>query len=444
MARILIVGGSLGGLLAANMLLRDGHDVQVLEKAGGSLDGRGAGIVTHAALFEGLARAGVTVDETLGVRVEQRVVLDVQGQVSAQLAMPQVLTSWSRLHALLAGAFPSERCHRGAEVERVDTRPTGVTATTAAGATFDADLLVASDGIRSAVRGQFLPAAVPRYAGYVAWRGVCDEAVLSNATRNSVFTHFGFGLPPGEQLIGYPVAGPDNATAPGQRRYNFVWYRPADEHGALRDLLTDADGTHHPLGIAPNKVSWRHVDAVREAARRLLAPQFAEVLEKTAQPFLQPIYDLACARIAFGRVALMGDAAFVARPHVGMGVTKAAADAMALADAVRVHGATPAALRAFEAARLPAGLAVVDRARELGAYLQAHGQAGPDGPPRVLRDAAEVLRHTAVDFSAVDSSAVDSSAVDFSAVDPSAVDLSADPARVPLPAPVADTAASMH
>ena len=49
MARNLLAGGSLGGLLAANMLLRDGHEVQVLEKATGSLDGRGAGIVTHAA-----------------------------------------------------------------------------------------------------------------------------------------------------------------------------------------------------------------------------------------------------------------------------------------------------------------------------------------------------------------------------------------------------------
>ena len=410
MARILIAGASLGGLLAANMLLRDGHDVQVLEKASGSLDGRGAGIVTHAALGRGLTRAGVVVDDTLGVRVESRVALAASGATVARLAMPQVLTSWSRLYALLAGAFPAERCHPGMAVSKVeqdehgvrvfvDGRASGATSGAASGAAsstaFEADLLIASDGIRSAVRAQFAPLAVPEYAGYIAWRGVCDEAVLSRHTRASVFDHFGFGLPAGEQLIGYPVAGHANNTARGSRRYNFVWYRAAAEHGLLRELLTDADGEHHALGIAPNKVSWRHVAAMREAARQLLAPQFAEMLEKTAQPFLQPIFDVVSQRLVFDRVALMGDAAFVARPHVGMGVTKAAEDAMALSDCIRAHGATPVALHAFEALRLAPGRAVVQRARDLGAYLQAQGQNSNHAGVR--RDAQAVLRETAVD-----------------------------------------------
>ena len=68
-------------------------------------------------------------------------------------------------------------------------------------------------------------------------------------------------------------------------------------------------------------------------------------------PFLQPIYDLVSPQLAHGRIALMGDAAFVARPHVGMGVAKAGDDAVALAACITAHGATPEALRHYDALR---------------------------------------------------------------------------------------------
>lgn len=401
MARLLVAGGSLGGLMAAGVLLRAGHDVTVLEKASASLDGRGAGIVTHSGLVSALRAAGVTVDETLGVAVASRVVLDAQGDAVARGDYAQVLTSWSRLYALLLAALPAERYLRGHTVDRVDQDAGGVRVHFTGGEWFEADLLVASDGIRSAVRAQLAPAAQAEYAGYVAWRGVCDEGLLSRFTLDTLFDHFGFGLPRGEQMIGYPVAGPGNATARGQRRYNFVWYRPADEAVELKRLMTDADGVHHAAGIPPHKVSWHEVARMREAARDLLAPQWAEVLEKTAQPFLQPIHDLMSAQLAFGRVALMGDAAFVARPHVGMGVTKAGDDALALCAAIGEFGATPAALQRYEAQRLPAGRAVVERGRRLGAYMQAQGgSAAERGAAESARDAMTVLRETAIDLAA--------------------------------------------
>ena len=55
MARVLVVGGSLGGLMAAGLLHRAGHEVQVLERSPRSLQGRGAGIVTHDSLQIGRA-----------------------------------------------------------------------------------------------------------------------------------------------------------------------------------------------------------------------------------------------------------------------------------------------------------------------------------------------------------------------------------------------------
>ncbi len=382
--------------MSANLLLRAGHDVQVLERSSRSLEGRGAGIVTHAELRQTLGACGAVVDETLGVAVASRVVLGPDGQAVCSWDHPQILTSWGRLYSLLRAALPETRHRLGAGVVAVTQDEQGAQVQLASGERWAADLVVAADGIRSSVRSQIWPHLQPHYAGYVAWRGVCDEAVLSRHTLRTLFPFFGFGLPAAEQLIGYPVAGANDSTAAGQRRWNFVWYRPASAGPELADLMTDADGRHHADGIPPQQVSWRHMAAVRAAARQHLAPQFAEVLEKTAVLFLQPIFDLVSPTLAHGRVALLGDAALVARPHVGMGVAKAAADAEALVASIAQHGATPAAVQAYSECRHPAGLAVVRRAQALGAHLQARptGHGAPDQPSMPPRS---VMHTTAID-----------------------------------------------
>ena len=401
MARILVVGGSLGGLLAAGMLLRAGHEVQVLERSARSLQGRGAGIVTHDSLRTALRAAGAVVDETLGVPVRSRVVLDASGAAACTWDYPQVLTSWGRLYSLLCAAVPAVRL--GAAVVAVHNQHDRVSVTLDTGESMEGDLVVACDGARSSVRAQLAPAVQPDYAGYVAWRGVCDEAVLSRHTRDTLFGHFGFGLPAGEQMIGYPVAGADDRTDAGHRRWNFVWYRPVAPGADLAALLTDADGLHHPESIAPQQVSWRHIAALREAARRLLAPQFAEIVEKTALPFLQPIQDLISPNMAYRRVALLGDAAFVARPHVGMGVTKAGDDATVLTECIAAEGATPQALLRYESLRHPVCVAVAARARQLGAYLQAQAANAGAAPQRSAQD---VMHQTAIEPRLFSSAAV--------------------------------------
>ena len=92
----------------------------------------------------------------------------------------------------------------------------------------------------------------------------------------------------------------------------------------------------------------------------------------------------------------MGDASFVARPHIGMGVTKAAQDAVALADAISQHGATPQALLAYEKKRVPECEAAVQRARWLGAYMQSQTQSSGAYVP--ARSALEVVSETAIDM----------------------------------------------
>jgi 2-polyprenyl-6-methoxyphenol hydroxylase-like FAD-dependent oxidoreductase len=395
-AKILVAGGSLGGLFVANLLHRSGHLVTVLEKSVGSMDGRGAGIVTHESLRVALRECGAIVDETLGVAVSKRVTLGIDGSCLGEITIPQILTSWSRLYQILKLCFPKSLYLQGKVIHKLQQNTDEVLVECEDGSQYKGDLLIASDGIRSLVRNLLAQHIQPKYAGYIAWRGVCDEKLLSQYTRETLFNYFGFCLPSGEQMLGYPVAGTGNNTQIGHRRFNFVWYRPTKNQDELTKLLTDDVGNVHLNGIPPALVSKKYIDSMRAESKMILAPQFAEVIEKTVQPFFQPIYDVYSEQIHFQRVALMGDASFVARPHVGMGVTKAAEDAQSINRHIQILGANPNALRAYELERLSMGQKIIRHAQFLGRYMESQGSAGSGDQPEPLRNPNTVMVETAL------------------------------------------------
>jgi 2-polyprenyl-6-methoxyphenol hydroxylase-like FAD-dependent oxidoreductase len=369
-SKAIVIGGSMSGLLCALLLRRAGWSVDIYERVDTELSGRGAGIVAQQELIERLRRLGLATD-ALGVNITSRKILNRQGRVTEEFQCSQVLTAWERVYRLLRDAFPPERYHRGRGFAGYEAGTNSVVAHFSDGETIEADLLVGADGTRSTVRGQALPAAVPLYAGYCAWRALIAESALATDVHRDLFDDMTFALPPGEQLLGYPVAGPDNDLRPGHRRYNVVWYRPADEQTKLQWLLTDKRGITHALSIPPPLIRREAVAEMRAAAERLAGPQFRHIIKLIDEPILQPIYDLESPHMAFGRVAILGDAAFVARPHVAAGVSKAADDAAALAEALIAEPNVASALKRFEAARLPENYRIIERARHLGAYLQA-------------------------------------------------------------------------
>jgi 2-polyprenyl-6-methoxyphenol hydroxylase-like FAD-dependent oxidoreductase len=368
--RAVVIGGSLGGLLVAHLLRSTGWDAIVFERNADELASRGVGLGTHPQLIDVIRRAGIAFDETMGIRVPKVICLAHDGSTVVEQPTTRTMSGWARLYRALREALPAENYRLGKTLLRVEQDDDGVAAIFSDDTCERGDILIGADGGRSTVRQQYLPQTEPVYAGYVAWRAVLDEALVPDRIRREIFELYTFCLPDGEQLVGYPVPGRDNDTQAGRRGYNIVWYRPTDAQ-TLDQMCTDAAGVHHAGGIPPPLIRPEVIARVKADATALLAPQIAEIFIR-AVPFFQPIFDLESPRLVFGRVALAGDAAFVARPHVGAGATKAAIDAASLADCLRDAGDNVAAgLAHFEREQLSFGRAMVALAREQGAYLSA-------------------------------------------------------------------------
>ena len=401
MSTALVIGGSLGGLLAANLLRLNGWKVQVFERVGDDLASRGAGIGTHEELLDIMDRIGVRVDTSIGVHPESRTCLDRDGKVIHKMPRPRILSSWGRLYRSLKDAFPARDYFFDKSLVSFSDDGASVTATFADGATAKGDLLIGADGIRSTVRAQMLPDAKPRYAGYIAWRGLVPEALLPADIHRDCFMHNVVCYPDGEAMTMYAVPGPNNDVRPGHRLYNWVWYHPLDERKSLADHCTDASGRCHGAAISPALIRPELITNMRALAHTALAPQCATVIDLTEQPFFQAIFDLESPRLFVKRAAVLGDAAFVARPHVGMGVTKAALDAECLADAIADTGDIDNGLARYHERQHLFGSRVIARARKVGAHLGAQATKPPQtwtpeerhsDPLKMMKDSGARLR----------------------------------------------------
>lgn len=371
--RALIVGGSVAGLFAANLLRAVGWEVAVFERTRGDLGDRGTGIGTRAELFDLMRRLGLRDDPASRKEVEGRTRLTRDGSIALELPVRAVTSAWSHIWRPLRRALPDPCLHDGKTCVRVEQTATDVIAHFEDGTCERGDLLVGADGLHSAVRAALLPALRPQYAGYVAWRGVVEARDLAPDLHEMMFRRMVFGCPDGELMLSIPMPAAGLDAQPCGRRCHFVWFRPVAE-AALADLCTDASGRRHGLSIPPPLIRPQLIAALRSDARALLAPQLAALVAATRQVILQPIFDLASPAMVFERIVLIGDAAFVARPHVATGVMKAALDAECLADELATSGGElRVALARFDRARTSYGHWLVARGRHIGGYFSATG-----------------------------------------------------------------------
>src|SRR5437762_8092180 len=374
--RAVIIGGSMSGLFAAAFLRRIGWDVDVFERSPVELVGRGAGITTHPELLDALENSGAGTRE-LGIEVRERIAIDRDGRVLGARPLRQILTSWDRLQRLLRETVDPAHYHLGHTFARVEQDGGGVCVYFAEGRIERADLLVGGDGIRSAVRAEIQPDVQPIYAGYYIWRGAPNEADLSPRAMTEVFPYFPFFLPPQQQVICYPIAGFNDDLRPGHRRFNFIWYRVADPH-LLKEMCVDDRGHQHDYSVPPPLIRRDLIATLRDEGQHALPPAINDCLRVIEQPFFTPIYDFVAPHIVSGRVALVGDAASNARPHMGFGVSKAGCDAQALANALRDHDNIDTALAAYNRVRQPIGETIVKHSRKLGTHMGVNLQTEED------------------------------------------------------------------
>ena len=357
----------MSGLFSAAFLRQIGWECDVYERSRVELVGRGAGITTHPELLAALEACGAGTHD-LGVEVPKRIALDRQGRITEERPLRQILTSWDRLQRLLRATIDPAHYHLGWTFERVEQDGSGVRVHFDGGRVERGDILVGGDGVRSAVRGQVAPELQPIYAGYYIWRGSPNENDLSPRTLKEIFPYFVFYLPPRQEIITYPIAGFNDDLRPGHRRYNFIWYRCADA-AQLQQMNVDRNGVQHEFSVPPPLIRPELIEAMYADARDIMPEVLLDCVMTMKQPFITPIYDFTAPRIMFGRVAMVGDAAANARPHMGFGVAKAGSDAAALARALRDHHDVDTALKAYDAERQPIGNTIVQHSRKLGTHM---------------------------------------------------------------------------
>lgn len=217
--RAMIIGGSLSGLLTANLLRTIGWDVEIFERARGDLAGRGAGLGAQADLFKVMRRIGIRIDRSMWTEVLSHVCLARSGESICSVPVREVTTAWDRVYGSLRETFSTGPYHGGMSLTRCEPQEDGVVAEFDNGARVEANSLIAADGICSTVRRQYVPDITPRYAGYVAWRGIVEENGIPPQWRAGTLRDMVFCLPDGELAFSIPIADRDAA---GGRRCMYV------------------------------------------------------------------------------------------------------------------------------------------------------------------------------------------------------------------------------
>jgi 2-polyprenyl-6-methoxyphenol hydroxylase-like FAD-dependent oxidoreductase len=363
--KIAIIGGSIGGLVTGIAFQKLGIEVDIYERSPSEMEGRGAGLVIQPALMEFIVENGIASASLFGVPAKERQILDEEGIVISRFRNDASFTSWNYLWKQLKSYFPSTNYHYNSRLSSITQENELVFAQFDDGKEVVADLIIGADGYDSTVRKHFLPDVKPSYSGYIAYRGLIREEDLSPDEINFFSDRFSLYPYAHSHLLAYTIPGYHGELSEGHRLLNWVWF-VNQTHAELDKVLTDSHGTKRQYSIPSGFLSNSSLAELHSKAQKELPAILAERVLQTENPFVQVISDMEVPKMYEGRLAILGDAAFVIRPHTASGTLKAYEDGISLAGMISKGGNLSHTLAQWNERQLKFGRRLMDYGKMLG------------------------------------------------------------------------------
>ncbi|RDW59235.1 FAD binding-containing protein [Coleophoma crateriformis] len=349
---VIIVGGSVAGLLQGLQLKRNGSNVIVLEQdpskdrhsheSGVSI---GPTVVSLLEKYDATGRPAAIPTQFMSAAWRKRLRV-------VNTSWRHNMSNWGCLYLILRANFdgmasetvpcpPASKPGDGKVEYRGGKRVTGVSynpekglvrvqfvdVTSAEESSVSAEMVIAADGVHSTVRKLLQIPTRETYAGYIGWRGTVPEHLLSKQTIEYFSNRLNFTLMRGTYFISYLIPTETGHVEQGKRLLNWVWYYVVpDGSPEMTSIFTDINGRVHqntvPQGLVNPEV-W--AGQVARFLPQMIAP-LAEVVSKTPRPFVTKVGEAECSTpsVYDGRLVLVGDAFTTFRSHLGMASEQAA------------------------------------------------------------------------------------------------------------------------
>ncbi len=371
-AKVIVIGGGIGGMATALSLQRRGFRVHVYERAK-EIREVGAGVVITANARRALRDLGVdeklealssTIDifHTCHYATGEVLRAVSKEDISRKVGIASLGVYRADLHSVLMEAVLAndpDCLHAQSEFASLTQDATGVTVQFTDGASARADVVVGADGNASAVRSFLFPQEAPKFAGQIAFRSLIPMDLVPDSVRarGSIMS-----AGPGRYLLSYPLRGGRLMNLIGLVQ-SGTWEEEGWTTPATKEEFAQAFG-----GFEPDLIELIHRIPEGEVFKWGL---------RDREPLQQ---------WTVGRVTMLGDAAHPMTPFLGQGACMAIEDGLILGRAFAASSTISEALQRYEVARKPRGTMVQLASREEGQTLQDPSRKRRTAQDRGLMD----------------------------------------------------------